>query len=424
MYQAYVTKLKNVRKHSNADRLMVGECFGSNVIVGLNTPEGTLGVYFPTDGRLSEAYANANNLVRKKDENGNNIGGYMESNRHVRAISLRKEQSDGLFMPLESLSTFTDIAKLKDGDTIDVLNGVLICEKYFPKTNPKGNGNGSQKKVKPKEKEKFLYFEQHADTSQLAYNLNDFKVGELCYITNKMHGTSARTANALMEKKRFNSNFMNKMFKPTRKWEVVSGTRRVTLKNYNGGYYGSNSFRQQYHDLFDGKLQKGEEVFYEIVGYTDNGGTIMGKCANKKTQDKAFIKKYGETTIFSYGCEEGQSDIFVYRMTMTNEDGVVVEYPWELVKMRCEQMNIKHCMEYDKFFFTTIEDLMERVEKYYDGADDVGKTHVREGSVVRIDSRPKFKAYKHKNYHFKVLEGIIKEDGIIDMEEMEELEGE
>ena len=35
MYEAYITKIKNVRKHSNADRLLVGECFGNNVIVDL-----------------------------------------------------------------------------------------------------------------------------------------------------------------------------------------------------------------------------------------------------------------------------------------------------------------------------------------------------------------------------------------------------
>ena len=43
---------------------------------------------------------------------------------------------------------------------------------------------------------------------------------------------------------------------------------------------------------------------------------------------------------------------------------------------------------------------------YYDGPDPVGKTHVREGVVVRIVNRPKFSAYKHKNFEFKVLSGI------------------
>jgi hypothetical protein len=65
---------------------------------------------------------------------------------------------------------------------------------------------------------------------------------------------------------------------------------------------------------------------------------------------------------------------------------------------------------------------MERVEKYYEGADPIGKSHVREGVVVRIDNRSKFTAYKHKNFSFKVLEGIIKDTADApDMEEAEEL---
>ena len=61
-------------------------------------------------------------------------------------------------------------------------------------------------------------------------------------------------------------------------------------------------------------------------------------------------------------------------------------------------------------------------EKYYDGPDPVGKTHVREGVVVRIVNRPKFTAYKHKNFWFKCLEGLIKENAETpDIEEAEEV---
>ena len=60
-------------------------------------------------------------------------------------------------------------------------------------------------------------------------------------------------------------------------------------------------------------------------------------------------------------------------------------------------------------------------EQYYAGPDPIGKTHTREGVVVRIVNRPKFTAYKHKNFEFKVLEGIIKECAEApDMEEAQE----
>lgn len=56
MYKAYVTTLKNVRKHPNADKLLLADCFGNTVCVSLDYTEGMVGVYFPTDGKLSEEF--------------------------------------------------------------------------------------------------------------------------------------------------------------------------------------------------------------------------------------------------------------------------------------------------------------------------------------------------------------------------------
>ena len=298
------------------------------------------------------------------------------------------------------------------GDTITVLNRVLICEKYIPKTNKESVYKSKRKKVK---KILFPDFKEHEDTKQLDYNLGDFKAGDLCYITSKMHGTSGRTAYL----KKAPQNIIQKIiykFKP--KWSVVSGTRRTVLNDYSGGFYGDNAFRKKYNDLLATRLKENETVYYEIVGYTDCG-TIMASCNNRKVNDKEFVKKYGETTDFTYGCNPGENQMYVYRMTYTNKDGDVIEYPWDYVKYRCEQMGLLYCPEFDKFLYTTEEDLLERVNKYIDGADVIGKTHIREGVVVRIE-KPSFTAYKKKNLNFKILEGIIKEAATEpDMEERE-----
>jgi hypothetical protein len=405
---------------------MVGECFGNYVIVSLETQNNELGVYFPTDGRLGVEYCETNNLLRKKDENGNNIGGYLEPDkRHITTIKLRGEKSDGLFMPLKSLEKFCNVNDLKEGDTITTLNGISICEKYIPR----GTKNQSSNTSKDKQKKKgstvsYPLFEEHIDTAQLAYNTHQFKDGDICYLTLKMHGTSQRSAYTIKEKKFNYPNLLHnimKLFKIAlsvkKTWEYVSGTRRVVLKNFDNGFYGNDDFRKQYHDYFVGKLHKGETIYYEVVGYTHDTQTIMPECSNTKTKDKEFIKQYGDTTRFTYGCGVGQNDIYVYRMTMTNEDGDIVEYPTEYTKLRCEQMGVKFVPIFEKFIFTTIDDLMARVNKYVDGVDPVGQTHIREGVVVRIDNKEKFTAYKHKNFYFKVLEGIIKESDTLDMEE-------
>ena len=463
-YYAYITTLKNLRKHSNADRLQVGECFGNNVVVSLEYTEGQRGVYFPVDGKLSEEFATANNLVRKKDAEGKNIGGYLDPDkRNITAIKLRGEKSDGLFLPLKCLETFGDISILNDGDRIDTFNGHLICEKYIPRRNHSTHTAGNSKKKYKNNVNIAPTFAEHVDTEQLNYNLDAFKPGDDIEITLKMHGTSHRVGylpvlqgykdswhcklrnwlwfnfNRITHKNDLYSTLNS--FKhdggPVYKYDYIAGTRRVVLENYEGGYYGDNHFREPHSKFFEGKLWKGETVYMEIVGFTDTGTPIMPPCANSKLNDEDFIKKYGETTIFSYGCEpnpvvhEGcndstygyqnecieyqtpQSDIYVYRMTMTNPDGDVIEYTPDFMRYRCEQMGVKtvpvfehHILPSNNVDFDLGEYVKNLAEMYYEGPDPIGKTHVREGVVVRIINRPKFEAYKTKNHLFKVISGI------------------
>ena len=475
-YCGYITRLKNLHKHPNADKLQIGECFGNFVIVSMEYEDNQLGIYFPSDGQLSAEFAEANNLLRKKDENGNNIGGYMDPNkRNITAIKLRGEKSDGLFLPLKSLEKFGDITELTEGSHIDVFNGHEICKKYIP-MRKSGNSTikGSPRKKKIKAPLAPTFYE-HVDTEQLAYNLNAFLPNDEIEITLKLHGTSQRTGylpvfKGWKVKNKFFQGIVNKYATssnlstfarkcvdiamrgatPIYNWDYVSGTRRVVLDNYEGGYYGSNEFREQWHNFFKGKLLKGETVYYEVVGFTHTGAPIMSTIDNKKLNDKEFIKKYGKETVFSYGCDcaeqawredrgqdpnKPESDIYVYRMTMTNEDGDVVEYPPDFMRYRCEQIGVKTVPVMDRFILhdfdlendtRTAGEIVKYVaEKYYDGPDPIGKTHIREGVVVRILNRPQFKAYKHKNWYFKALEGIVKvEADAPDMEEAEDLTAE
>lgn len=459
MYNAYITKLTNVRKHPNADRLQLGDCFGNTVCVNLDYAEGEIGVYFPTDGQLSEEFCEQNNLVRKKDDAGNNIGGYMDpTKRNVTAIRLRGEKSDGLFLPLSALAyTGVNLDDLNIGLAFTVINSHEICRKYIPRRNSSRQscnvGNRTRKKKAPVAP----LFAEHADTEQLAYNLSAFRPGDEIEITLKMHGTSGRTAR-LPVLKGYRRTLLDRIFRregtPIYEDGYVSGTRRVVLKDYEGGFYGDNAFREQHSKVFEGKLMKGETVYYEIVGFTASGAPIMGDGNNEKV-GKDFVKEYGKTTTFSYGChpegkvmkygedEKGkfaipvavpQSDIYVYRMTMTNDEGFVVEYTPDFMRYRCEQMGVKTVPVFWKGIIegkrienneiTPGEWIKNIAEGFYEGPDPIGKTHVREGVVVRIINRPKFCAYKHKNFEFKVLEGIIKDTAAApDMEEAQDVGG-
>ena len=430
--------------------MLLADCFGNTVCVGLNAKEGDVVIYFPTDGQLSKAYAELNNLVRIKNEDGTYSGGYLDPDkRNIKAIKLRGEKSDGLTMPLSSLDAFGDTSALKVGDTISVFNGHEICKKYIPRVKEKVAGSYADGNKTRKKKSAPLapLFAEHADTAQLAYNLDAFKEGDEIEITLKMHGTSQRTG-YLPKFKKFKRTLKDILFRkegtPIYDWGYVHGTRRTVMADFEGltSFYGSNKFREPHAKMFEGKLHKGETVYYEIVGFTDNGTPIMGTCVNKKTNDKEFIKKYGEVTTFSYGCEPPQSAMYVYRMTMTNEDGHVMELTPDYMRYRCEQMGVECCPllakarirkegiivddcygeSYGVPYEGSIGETLKMIsEKYYDGPDPIGKNHVREGAVVRVVNRPKFTAFKDKNFYFKVLEGIIKDTSEVpDMEEAQD----
>ena len=114
MYCGYVVRVEHLRKHSNADRLMIATFFGNDTIVDNQVHIGDMGVYFPVDGQLSEHFCAVNNLVRRKDENGNQIGGYLDPDkRNIKAIKLRGEKSDGLYLPITCLMEFCKISDLK-----------------------------------------------------------------------------------------------------------------------------------------------------------------------------------------------------------------------------------------------------------------------------------------------------------------------
>lgn len=428
-YYAYITTLQNVKKHPNADRLQIATCFGNKVIVNLEMREGQRVIYFPVDGQISLEFAQKNNLLRIKGPNGTNLGGYLDPvKRNILPLKLRGEKSDGLCLPIEVLSPYCDITQLEEGASISVINGVEICCKYIPNIRKK-NVSATTGAKQQKQKTKFIFFKEHVDTRQLAYYTYQFKTGDLCYITLKMHGTSGRTSFAYYEEPQKIS-WIKKLFKIKPKiitgYEYVTGTRHTVLENYDGGYYHSNHFREKYHDFFKGKLYKGETVYYEIVGYVDGNSYIMDPGDNYKVDklmgNKEFSNKYGPATYFTYGCHSGENQIYIYRMTLTTPDGYIVEYPWDLVKQRAEEIGANCVLEFDRFFFSTPEDLMARVENYIEGEDPIGKTHVREGVVVRIDNRNKFTAFKAKNFEFKVLESIIKDNATApDMEEAQEL---
>lgn len=423
-YFGFVTNLKNVRKDQNSERLYLAECFGEGVIVGPEMYEDQMVLYLPSDGQVERWFGDCYNLFRK-NQDGTVQGGYLEDSGHIRAIKLRGNQSSGIVIPLDKIySSFGD-QFWHNGDKVNTINDKEFCHKYVPKQKKlRQNRNNNKKSYKGRKAEGVIYpeFSMHADTEQLAYNLNNFQPGDIINISLKMHGTSSRHMKTYAELPR---GFFRKLFhlKPKTKSVCICGTRRCVVTENSSGYYGNDEFRMKHHKILEPFIEEGQEIYGEIVGYygPDETNTIMPIGDNTKVNDKKFVKEFGKYSIFNYGCKPGESKLYIYRITSNN--GEKEWTPNEICEW-CEARGLLHVPYIDTFEFTTQEDLINRVNTYFqDLHDPIGLTHIKEGVVVRILNRPTgWKAYKSKTYEFRVIEGLIKDSADApDMEEAQDI---
>lgn len=432
-YEAVVTRIYP-QPHPNADRLQIAELFGDTVVVGLEVQAGDLGVFFPPDGQLSEEFAQANDLIRRKNADGSNAGGMFDANRKVRAQKLRGVLSNGFWVPVSyfehfATDNFDPYGDLVEGDTFSSLDGIEICRKY---ETPATISAAQQGKKKGSGRHQTPTFPMHDETAQLVHNIDSIPEGSLIVITAKAHGTSGRAGNVLDVqpvtgwRKRVNELLRREVFRPKSEYRYLHGTRRVILSrvdDYSNDFH-SHGLREEVARQFDGILRTGELVFFEVVGYEPSGKPIMPPADTTKLSDKKFSLQYGKTMHWSYGREPGEHRILIYRIAFSMPDGTVIDLPWADVKRRAVELGFETVHEYESFIHepvdfgndTAAEYLMSRVAAYADGTDPLG-SHWKEGVCVRVDgSKPKI--YKFKNQIFKFLESIIKDDPtVVDTEE-------
>jgi hypothetical protein len=424
-YEAIVCKLKNIRSHPNADRLALSTISGYQTIIGLDYKEDQLGVFFPAGGKLSEKHLYENNLYTHSNLNKDTEKkGYFSDNGRVKAVKLRGEISEGFWQPIECFY-WTGASKFREGDSITILKGELICEKYVtPATQRAINKRNKQtKQEKIRSKTDYSMLAQHYDTKQVRNNVHKIPEGALIYITEKLHGSSGRTGYIKVETKYFGWKAWINKFLPvfqTEEWKYTSGTRRVIMMDNYDGYYHGTLFRQTIHDkIADLGLYKGECLYYEIVGYTQNqGNLIMGK---HNIDDKAIKEKYGNEVSYTYGCKEEEFKVFVYRITMVNDDNVVTEYSWPQVQARCATLGLETVpLLFDPYSHRHRTELLKILSNLSDGPSTLDDSHPREGVVVRIEDKEMFTALKWKGETFCLLENIRQNDpNFIDPEDVE-----
>ena len=439
-YTAIVTKLTNVRPHPNADKVQLATCHGNQVVIGLDSLEGHLGIYFPSDGQLSDEFCKANNLYRDADLNArkNEKGGMFDVNRRVRAQKFRGEISDGFWVPLHYFG-FIQVSGLDvEGFEFTEWKGVPICDKYVNPNTAKIARENQGKKTRVSRSS--AMFKEHFDTGHFGKNIHEFKKGQHIIITEKLHGTSGRIGHVQMTRE---LSWLEKLATKfglsinDKEWTYLNGTRRVVLgESKTVNQFHDPTIRDKAMNLFKGNLRKGETVYFEIVGYESTGAAIMPSVDTTKMNDKEFTKQYGKSMPYSYGCESTQSEVYVYRITFANEDGQSIDYAWDDVVKRCNELGVKTV---PFMLALTLNELYEFILKNGGTGDDrdineyfsklvegcgsgpsvLDTKHIKEGVCVRIEGGINNKTFKYKSFEFKVLEGIVKDSGIIDMEEAE-----
>lgn len=330
-YLAKVVSLKGLRKHPNADRLQVVDVDFQQVITSMDAKEGDIYVFFPVESKISKEFLSFTNSFRDSELNQDSEKkGFFEDKCRVKAVKLRGEKSMGYIIPFDIIIEWSGLARsLKStfiGEEFDTINGKLLLEKYVVKTKePRDSRQGKKPKLSR------LIDGQvhlHIDTENLRKNAHKISPDEYISITYKTHGTSWWVGNVKVKK---HINWFQKLCKKLgidivdTEYGLVYGSRRV-VKNSSledpkakDHYFGYDLWEKIKDEIGD-KIPKGYTLYGEFLGFDHNGSYIQ-KGYDYGCSSTGFILN-GSTGDVEY---RPQHKLEVYRITQTNEDGLVTE---------------------------------------------------------------------------------------------------
>lgn len=204
-------------------------------------------------------------------------------------------------------------------------------------------------------------------------------------------------------------------------YSYIFASRKV-IKNQSETqkhYYDSDIWTETGKNLIP-FLSKGMSIYYEVVGYLSTGGMIQ--------------KDY------DYGCDEGKHDVYIYRITYTNDEGKVFEFSGKQVQNWCKQNGLKSVPE---LYYGYANDLFLRLKEKHDiigefnevFMDCLKKEYLEkpsnnlpeplvncrnkvpdEGVVIRVEDNNDIESYKLKSFAFLKKETEDLDKGISDIE--------
>lgn len=348
-YCATVVELPTHIPLAGCDNVVGVSLFGYQAIVSKDTVPGSLGLVFTAETQLSHEFCRANNLYRDPLMNSDPTQkGYFESNRRVRAMKFRGHKSSAFFVPLTYLGALGLFdGTLKVGDSFNEINGVEICTKYIPKTNP-----AAQPKNKVRGKKKFFdrvepkNFPEHIETNNYYRNKHRIEPDQWVTVTQKLHGTSGRWGHIPVKRKLTWIERLAKFFGAKVQeieYDYIAGSRRVVkdpATNRNHVHYYKDDIWNEYLNKISHSIPKNYIIYGEIIGYVG---------------DSIIQKGYG------YGMVPHINDLYIYRVSIVNEDGLACDLGWEQMTQFCTERGLNFVPIVTQGYFGDIEPMIEEM---------------------------------------------------------------
>jgi hypothetical protein len=433
-YQAKIIYIDRFRPHTDPEVTRIKCCTvdGFNCITDIDAKPGFY-VYFPGMSCINPEFLSYANLFRHAEKNVDDTKtGLFEDNGRVKTVKLRGELSEGFIITADVLHNWILSVTNQSIDINEVVfdsvehNGKTfwVCKKYVAKAS----GERSHGRTKAPKTDRYSeiienQFRLHYETVLIKKCPNVIKPNDIIHISTKFHGTSGGSAYVLCKNKlNWKQKIANYLTKEEfNSYKYLYHSRKVikTFTQDESGYYKTDVWRYA-DEIVKSSLIKGMQIYYEIIGYTPDG---------------AYIQKD-----FDYGCIPPDNQylynrnfkVLVYRITLTNVDGVIHEFSAKEVQQYCLKVGLTPVTELyygyakdlypdipcdDNFSETFINKLADDTNFHMEcNSPDCKNKVPHEGVVIKIENM-KSEAFKLKCFKFLNKEQKELDNGIENIED-------
>lgn len=326
-YNCTVVRINKLKELEWCDNVAWYEMFWLQAIVSRDLKLWDLYLLFSVEVEIDQQYLSENNLFRDGARNKDpEAKWYCESHRRVRAIKFRWHKSSALVMPLSSLNYLWDTSNLREWDCFNKIWWIIICQKYIAPCRNQWNSIKWSSKTSPRIDNKT--YPEHLDSANYWRSIDQFSDNDIVVVTQKLHWSSIRMGNVLVRKNlSWIDEFLIKLWIKIelKEYDWVYASRRViqnSTKLYTWFY--KNNIWKIINDKYKDLIPKDRIIYWEIIGWD---------------WDKPIQRWY------TYWLLKWECELYVYRISICNQDWIAIDLSWEWVKKFCDQSGMKYCAE-------------------------------------------------------------------------------